>query len=149
MRGSLQKRARRANWFAQAQTDLSRLLIPMTDAIHLLSIEPKYRNEFVATLFQQQIQRETVFWDWSTEQWRKTYNAVVEKRQRGVMASHISLFLNLAYLLTGFAEFDRHNLFNSLALARLVFDPEDFARSEQCILETLLEAGISETWCQK
>lgn len=145
----LHKRARRADWFAQAQTDLSRLLTPMTDAMHLLSVKPKYRNEFIATLFQQQIQWETVFWDWRTEQWLMTYDTVVEKRQRGVMASNISLFLKLAYLLVGFAEFDRHNLFDSLGFAKLVFDPQDFARSQQHILKTLLEAGISETWCQK
>lgn len=144
----LHKRARRASWFEQAQTDLERLVTPIVDALHLLNVKPKYRNELLYIFLFHQHKTQTAFWQWTDDHWHTAYKYIVQRRQQGFLASSLSHFLNTAYLLTGFADFDHHQRFDALHLVSLVFDSHTFSHGVQQIVGILTETGFHVGWCE-
>lgn len=145
----LKRRDAALYWFNQAQTDLARLVTPVVDALKLLSTKPKHRNELLGALLRDQLDRNSVFWEWTDDQWEASYRAAAERKRQGVEASQMGRFLHTAYLLGGPAAFARHERFDSLRLAQLVFQPTDFAAQQGCIADVLVKNGFQVSWCEK
>lgn len=145
----LKRREAALYWFDQAQIDLARLVAPVVDALKLFDTKPKYRNELLGGLLRDQFDRNSVFWEWADDQWEMSFRAVVERKHQGVVASQMSLFLHIAYLLGGPAAFAYREHFDSLRLAQLVFQSTDFAAQQKRVVNLLVENGFQASWCEK
>jgi hypothetical protein len=136
-------------WFDLARTALARLVNPVVDALKLLNTKPKQRNELLGVLLQNQFDRSSVFWEWTEDQWQLSFQAAIERKRQGIVASQMGLFLHTAYLLGGPARFACHPQCDSLQLTRLIFQPTIFAAQQTCIVQVLVENGFQASWCEK
>lgn len=145
----LDLQARRKTWFPTAQAELSRLVTPVVDALDLFDTQPKYRNSLLASWLEGQLTSQQIFWEWEPERWRETYQLIRLRRQQGKIYYRLNHFLNTAYLLVGFAEFDRFDGFDALRLAQVVFGDTGDEENLDLITQTLVEAGVNAGWCQR
>lgn len=141
--------AQRKVWFSKAHTELTRLVTPVVDALNLLGVAPKNRNTLVSFLLERQLESRQIFWDWSDERWIAAYQLTYQRRQQRKSACSLNTFLNTAYLLVGWTEFDRHEWFDSVCLAHLVFGDAGHQQNMMTLTNTLVETGFRASWCQR
>jgi integrase len=134
-------------WFDRAQADLPRLVTPVVNTVKLFDTKPKYRNDLLRNLLRDQLDRRSVFWAWTDDQWHESFHTVVARKRQGVVGSLLGLFLHTAYLLGGPAAFAYHEYFDSLRLAPLVFQPTDLAAQQKRVVDVLVENGFQARWC--
>lgn len=144
----LDLRASRRAWFPAAQTKLSRLITPVIDALNLFEVKPKHINTVIALWLEYQLGSQQVFWDWPEERWLSIYQLINQRKQAGKTGYQLNHFLNPAYLLVGFAEFDRHDHFDILRLVQVVFGNDGHNQNTMTLTNTLVEAGFRASWCR-
>jgi len=133
-------------WRERSKIGLYRLTEPLHDTLNAMHLRTNQKCYTVRALMLEMHRRGTSYWSWNDEQWVETIGptmkAFIHQHAGKVVTARQHLF-SVAYVLTGFAAFDRFPIhgIELTTLAQAVFGREPMASSLERILGVLMKWG--------